>query len=96
MDPVLVGGIFGTVLTQAVLVYIARRSKSGRVDTSEAATLWAESQSIRGELRARVVALEERVEELQVANETLRGENHTLRREVAELRASLEGLGRAR
>lgn len=88
-------GLAGTLVTQAVIYLVARRSRSGRVETSEAASLWAESQAIRGELRTRVVALEDRVEELTSANETLRGENHALRLELAELRGALDALRKA-
>lgn len=84
----LILGLVGTALTQLVIWLVARRSKSGRIDTSEAATLWAESQAIRGELRAEVA-------ELRKENEVLRRENADLKAEVAAIRRQIGGTASA-
>ncbi len=45
---------------------IARRQSSGKIDTSDAASLWLESQSMRADLRAEVVALRVEVAALRI------------------------------
>lgn len=61
-----------TAVAAAVSTYlVAWRRTSGRIDTSDAKTLWEESQQMRSELRAEVI--------------TLRAEAVTLRSEVARL-----------
>jgi len=71
-----------TVLVSAISAgsayLIARRTTRGTVDTSEAATLWAESQAMRRELREEVVQL--------------RAEAATLRQEISELHGDVAGL----
>lgn len=68
----------GGALTALVAWLVSRRQHSGRVDTSEAASLWAESQAMRQELRAEVIAS--------------RGEVSSLRTELAEVRAALSAV----
>lgn len=65
----------GGALTAFVGWRIAKRQTSGSVNTSEAASLWAESQAMRQELRAEVVAS--------------RNEVSSLRIELAEVRSAL-------
>lgn len=53
---------FGAALATGVAGYfVARRKNSGSIDTSDAATLWAESQAMRKELRDEVVELRNEV-----------------------------------
>jgi septal ring factor EnvC (AmiA/AmiB activator) len=49
--------IIGALITAALTYYGVRRNSSGDIDTSDAATLWAESQAMRKELRDEVVSL---------------------------------------
>lgn len=80
----LLAAIFGAIATGAgafVAWLLGRRGKSGRINTSEAETLWEEAGKIRAELRAdteqckrelgeartRISALEARVRELEEA-----------------------------
>jgi len=84
----LIFGLLGTLVTQLGIWLIARRAKSGRIDTSEAATLWAESQAIRTELR-------EELAELRRENENLRRENADLKMEVAAIRRQIGGTASA-
>lgn len=65
----------GGALTAFVAWRVSKRQHSGSVDTSEAASLWAESQAMRQELRAEVIAS--------------RGELSSLRVELAEVRTQL-------
>ena len=50
-------GAGAAIATALVSYLIARRNNSGTIDTSDAATLWAESQAMRKELRDEVVSL---------------------------------------
>jgi hypothetical protein len=57
----IIAGILGSVTT----IFIARRQNSGEIKTSEAATLWAESQSIRKEQREELRLVKNDLAELQ-------------------------------
>lgn len=72
--------VFAALFTAAGTFLIARRTTSGRIGTSDAASLWAESQAMRRELREEVIAL--------------RADNAALRQEVARLRDEVAGLRR--
>ena len=50
---------------------LAARKMSGKVATSDASDLWAESRSIRDDYRSRILWLEERVVVLEEGNATL-------------------------
>lgn len=56
LTPIVVG-LTGAVGVPLVTWVVARRGRSGRIDTSEAADLWAESQAMRQELRDEVSRL---------------------------------------
>jgi uncharacterized protein (DUF3084 family) len=49
--------IGGILLTAAITYYTTRRKNSGTVDTADAATIFAEGNSLRKELRDETVAL---------------------------------------
>lgn len=58
--------IIAAPIISAIAAYvIAKRTTSGNIDTSDAATLWAESQAIRKELRDEIVALRDEVASLK-------------------------------
>jgi hypothetical protein len=76
-----IGGA-GAVAAAFITYLVARRQSSGRIATSDAATLWAESQSMRKELR-------DECESLRGEVGTLRGEVVFLRGEVSRLRQRL-------
>lgn len=80
------GAIFGPVFAYLT----AARKLSGRVATTAADDLWAESKSLRDDYRAEIegqrtrqARLEERVANLEERNTTLARENVELRREAA-------------
>lgn len=74
----------------AVSAYaIARRRMGGRIDTTDAATLWKESQDMRRELRDELVSAREEVEHLRSELGACRKELENLREEVAHLHAML-------
>lgn len=75
---------------------VARRQRSGRVDTTEAHDLWAESQTMRQELRAEISTLRTRLNEVEAelteTKSKLSESEYTaalLRNEVRELRSAL-------
>jgi predicted RNase H-like nuclease (RuvC/YqgF family) len=77
----------------------AARKLSGKIQTSEASDLWAESQSIREEYRAHIAELKvdlktciERVEAVEQQNLKLNGENGELRAKVSSLETEVERL----
>jgi chromosome segregation ATPase len=90
------GGIVTTILgaitglAAAVVTYlVAWRKSSGKVDTSDAALLWAEGTALRKELRDRVAELERRIERLEMEAEAARKEREDCRREADRLRRQL-------
>lgn len=62
----------GVALANLVALMIAARRFSGKVGSSEAAQLWAESRAIRQEAQERILDLEKRVKELEHENYKLR------------------------
>lgn len=69
-----------------VTYFTVRRSKSGRINSSEADVLWEESTSIRRELREQVQQLERHISLNEVEIQKLRTENAELKHEVLVLR----------
>lgn len=49
----------GLCVTGLVTYLVARRTKSGKIDTSEAGKLWEESTLMRAELRQQVASLQQ-------------------------------------
>jgi uncharacterized protein HemX len=99
-------GVLGAALTAIGIVYTVKRVNSGKIDTSEAAQLWAESNAMRKELRDETVALRsqnlentKRIEDLQVKFVTAQEEaaecqrNATiLQRQINELQTRLASM----
>lgn len=84
--------VFGPLLTYLA----AARQLSGRVATSDASSLWAESASIREDYRTRITELngvvdrcEKRIEELEKRNAELAKENNNLHNVIAKLEKEL-------
>lgn len=73
------GGIGAAAITAIVSFLIARRTSSGRISTTEAATLWQESQTMRHELRDEVAKWQAKAETLEAKIDTLEQENTQLR-----------------
>lgn len=98
----------GIAITALASYVVASRRLSGRIEDSEASSLWAESSSIRGYLadqleqdRKRITALEARVATAEASNIELARENLDLIRKltaaeatIAELRDELDDLRR--
>lgn len=54
----------GVVISSSITYLISRRNNSGSISTSDAASLWAESNALRQEYKDRAEKLEARLEEV--------------------------------
>ena len=79
-------GVVGALVSAAGAYIIAKRQRSGRIDTTEAETLWAESQAMRTELRNRAETLEAEVIALRAELAAQRIESAAMREEMVALR----------
>lgn len=77
------GVVFGGIVTWAV----ARRSKSGKIATSEAETLWTEAREMRGELRLQA-------QESRAAHDLCEAKLTTANLAIAELNSQVTALQR--
>lgn len=77
-------GMVGIVISAVVTYLVGRRSKTGRVATSEAADLWNESKAMRQELREEAASLRSGTAVLVARVEALELENADLRRRLKE------------
>lgn len=75
--PVLV--LVGICISSVVTWLIARRSTSGSISTSDAASLWAESNALRKEYRDRAEQLEAQLQEVNDKLQTMTDELSKLR-----------------
>ena len=90
-------------VTVGLFAYLStKRTTSGRIDTTEAAKLWDESNLMRKELRDEVVAMREKVgnqdgklELLAQQNESLRVKNEDCLQREARLITRLDDLERS-
>lgn len=103
------GVVLVAIVSGVVSLLIARRSKSGKIDTSEAAKLWDEGTSMRLELRSEVaslrVQLADAVEAITALNaeirqaraeaEAARGETRKLMTQIDEIHNEIRTTGRA-
>lgn len=82
----------GSLVTGGVTWLIARRSKSGDIETSEASSLWDESKEMRKELREEANTLRAELETERKARGRAEELVFKLREELAELRGRLDVL----
>jgi predicted nucleic acid-binding Zn-ribbon protein len=94
MNPALVIALAAAVIGPLVAYLGASRKLSGKIGTSEAADLWAESGKIRDDYRARIDVANVRQAELESRVARLEGENNTLVRENISLHARIDTLER--
>lgn len=90
----------GVAVSGAVTYLVARRNTSGNISTSDAASLWTESNKLRAEYKERAEKLEARLEEvnnqlsivmsqlndLKGSNMVMEGKIQELQRVIKELR----------
>jgi uncharacterized protein YceH (UPF0502 family) len=81
MDTAALIAAAAAILGPLVAYVVAARRFSGKIETTEAAELWAESRSIRDWSQARIRELEARIE-------TLEDDNTDLRRRLAVFEAT--------
>jgi len=82
-------GVGGAGVTAVVSYLIARRGKSGTVNTSEAETLWTQAKEMRDELRAEVVACRADVTKMRGELESVQAENTTLKSSLADAKSQI-------
>lgn len=82
--------LLGVVVTAAVSWFIARRAKSGKIETTEAKDLWVEANSMRHELRDQVKALQDEILALKTEGKSCRDEVTKLRAENDEWRQRVD------
>lgn len=90
---------FAAIVGPLIAYLTAARKLSGRVATTDADELWAESRALRDDYReqltvtqGRQARLEERVADLEKRNTDLARENVELRREAAEAERTITDL----
>lgn len=94
MTPVtaLIVGLFGGGAAALVAYLTMNRKLSGKIDTTEASELWAESARMRDDYRGQIAALAARVDKLEKMNSDLVKENSELARENQRLTRKVEAL----
>lgn len=85
MNYALIAAILGPLIAAIGGYMIAKRTTSGSIDTTDAATLWKESQAMRQELRDEVVALRKKADTNELEIVALKKENAELKKRVATL-----------
>jgi len=90
--------LLGIGLTQWVVYALARRSKSGKVISSEAADLWRESSGIRESLQAELAGVREELhrnrDEVRAIEASLRAAEASLREAEARAEKCAERLAK--
>ena len=89
----------GVVVSGVVTYFIARRNTSGSISTSDAASLWKESNDLRKEYRERAENLEKQLEAVNTKLESvmdelgkLRLNSATMIEKINELKEVIESL----
>lgn len=82
----------GVVVSGLVTYFIARRNSSGSISTSDAASLWKESNDLRQEYRERAELLEKRLEEVNERLQAVMEELSALKANSSTMEAKIESL----
>lgn len=91
MDPVLVAVAVALIAPLGAYL-VAARQFSGKIESSDAKELWAESKAIREWSQARIADLYDRVRALEQSNDTLERENRECARQVEKMDATIAQL----
>lgn len=94
------GLVFAGVVVSGIVTYlIARRTSSGNISTSDAASLWKESNALRQEYRDRAEQLEEQLKAVNAKLQSvmdelgkLRLNSATMIEKIAELKSIIADL----
>lgn len=89
----------GVIVSGVVTYFVAKRNTSGSISTSDAASLWAESNKLRQEYRERAESLEKQLEAVNTKLQSVMDELGNLRinsanmiEKIAELKAIINQL----
>lgn len=92
MDYGLTLSLLAPIIAAVGAYFIAKRTTSGNIDTSDAATLWAESQAIRKDLRDEIVLLRGEVGDLKQDVIRLEKDKVIDHKKIADLLAKIVAL----
>lgn len=84
-----VAGSLGAAITAVVTAYLGRRSKSGRIETSEAKDLWDTLRAELARLQAEAIVYRAEIAVARQEMDALRLETAAVRHRIAELEAQL-------
>lgn len=91
--------LIGIIVSSAVTWFVAKRTTSGSISTSDAASLWEESNNLRKEYRERAEQLEEQLQKVNNELQRVMGELTKLRasskdtiRQVDDLKKIIKSL----
>jgi len=84
----------GTVVGGLVTYFVARRNTSGNISTSDAASLWKESNQLRAEYKERAEKLEARLEEVNNQLSDVMAQLNTLKIDSAGMENKIKELTR--
>lgn len=82
----------GVVVSGLVTYFIARRNTSGNISTSDAASLWKESNDLRQEYRDRAELLEKQLTEVNDKLQAVMEELGTLKANSSSMESKIESL----
>lgn len=82
----------GVIVSSGVTYLIAKRNTSGSISTSDAASLWKESNDLRQEYRERAELLEKRLTEVNEKLQAVMEELSTLKANSATMESKIESL----
>lgn len=82
----------GVVVSSAVTFIIAKRNNSGSISTSDAASLWKESNELRQEYRERAENLEKQLREVNIKLQSVMDELGNLRINSASMLGKINEL----
>jgi septal ring factor EnvC (AmiA/AmiB activator) len=85
IEPALVVALIAAIVGPLATYVVASRKLSGRIDTSEAASLWEESRDIRSDYRDRLAEAEKRMAQLEARVAEEERANTKLTRENIQL-----------
>lgn len=89
----------GVVITALVTYFVAKRNTSGSVSTSDAASLWKESNNLRAEYKERAENLEaqlkevnHRLNEVMAQLQQLKGNSELMEQKIKDLQQIISDL----
>jgi peptidoglycan hydrolase CwlO-like protein len=87
-------GLAAALVTSLIAYLVARRQHSGSISTSDAASLWAESNALRAEYKYRAEKLEAQLEEVNSQLQNVMGELGKLKADSSTMIRKIDELKR--